>query len=308
MSESDLRWARYEVKRQTDPAVGPYDTHAVHDITGERLHTGDPSEQNGEGLVWYIESTGYVFRRHDDTKPYNISPNEVVAKARVSTEIRRLKLQLPAECAYIVKDGGSWWWWWNRKVKIYKNGRIIGGDKIGCGRVSGLQPLVYSGGIVTGSPRFQSGLDDPTPNYVFGVSTSDLKSLADYAVDSVSSLPFPLPDMSLIYIDGNATFNSSKPLRSSGILFVNGNLTISAESNSLFNGLIYVTGNATIYDPCLISGCVIAYTGLILSRSLSTDVAEIDYDSSILNSVRQQICQYRENRSVYRVFSGISGQ
>jgi len=301
LSETGLLWARYEVKRQTNPAVAPYDPHAVHDITAERLHTG---EQKGEGLVWYIESVGYVYRRKDSSKAFNVSPNEVIGKARVSTEIRRISLRLPAECAYIVNNGGGYSAS-SRKVKIYKNGRIIGGSNIGCGRVSGYQPYLYSGSTVTGNPPYQSGLENPTVSYVLGVSTSELKTMADYLVNSVSELPSQLPDMSLIYVNGNAVFTKTHPLRSSGILFVQGDLTIYEDSNSLYSGLIYVTGTATIYDPCLISGCLIAYNGLNLSRANSTDVAEIDYDSSILSSVRQQICQYRENKAAYQVFSGI---
>ena len=63
LSESGARWGRYEVKRQTNPANAPYDPHAVHDITSQRLYAG---EQNGEGLVWYIESKGYVYKRQEE--------------------------------------------------------------------------------------------------------------------------------------------------------------------------------------------------------------------------------------------------
>ena len=112
--------------------------------------------------------------------------------------------------------------------------------------------------------------------------------------------------MSLIYISGDAVFTVAHPLRSSGILFVQGNLTISVGSNSTYSGLIYVTGTATINDPAYISGCVVAYGGLTLSRSGATDVAEIQYDAGILDMVRQQICQYREMKSTYRVSTGLS--
>lgn len=298
LSEDGLRWARYEVRRQTNPAVAPYEPFAVHDITAERLHTG---EKSGEGLVWYLASTGYVYRRRNPAVPFNVWPNEIIAKVKVSTEIRRISLRLPAECAYIVKDGGRGG---AKTVKIYNNGRIIGGNNIGCGRVSGEEPYLEGGATVTGNPAYLQGLDDPTVYYVLGVSTAELRLLADYVVTSVNALPTPLPDMCLIYIDGNATFDSVKPLRSSGILFVHGNLTISANSNSLYSGLIYVTGTATIHDPCLISGSVIAYGGLTLSRPNATDVAEINYDKSILDLVRHQICQYRENKSAYSVFVG----
>src|SRR3989339_66565 len=287
LSESGNRWARYEVKRQTNPAISAWNPHAVHDITSQRLYSG---EQNGQGLVWYIESAGYIYRKLDPGVAYNVTPNQMVSKAKVSTEIKRISLNLPAQCACIVNNGGGSAAA-DRKIKIQKNGRVIGGNSIGIGRNKGYEPYLYTGSTVTGNPRWQVVTDTPSVVYVFGVSTSDIKGMADYVVTGVTQLPNPMPDMSIIYIDGDAVFTSACPLRSSGILFVHGDLTVSDNSNSLYSGLIYVTGTATVYDPALLSGCLIAYSGLNLARSASTDVAEIDYDASILSSVRQQLCQ-----------------
>ena len=90
-------WARYEIKKQGN---GAYDSNAVHDITGEK----STSYVNGEGYVWKIISTGYVYKRLDQsvttgglwTVAYNTLPNVVVAKATFSTEFRKLSLVLPA--------------------------------------------------------------------------------------------------------------------------------------------------------------------------------------------------------------------
>ncbi len=90
-----LYWARFEVPKQ---GAGAMATTAVHDITGER--TGDV---NGDGFVWSIQSTGYVYKRLDKRVdiygnwivPYNSAPNTVVAKAEFSTELRKLGLNLP---------------------------------------------------------------------------------------------------------------------------------------------------------------------------------------------------------------------
>ena len=300
LSESGALWARYEVKRQ--PSPGAYDIHAVHDITGERMHTGGIDDYNGAGVVWYIESTGYIYRRKSSASAYNVSPNQVVGKARVSTEIRRITVNPPSESAFFVNSGGTSS---NRTVNIYDNGRINGGSKIGCSSMPpSRSPKLYGSGYYS-SYQVLYASAAVTSTYVFGVSTSDLKALADYDVKNSSALPSDMPDMALIYIDGNAIFDASRPLRASGIMFVNGDLTITAGSNSLFSGFIYVTNNAYIYAPCLISGCVIAYNGLTLSATGATDVAEIDYDGGILSSVRQQICQYRENKAIYRVFTGL---
>lgn len=301
LSLDGAKWARYEVRRQGDPATHPYEARSAHDVTSQRIF----NRQDGEGYVWYLESFGYVYMNRNPDAAFNVSPNKIIATARSSTEIRRLTLTLPAECAVIVKNGGSGSAY---SVAVNHNGKIDGGPHYGSGKYTGNCPATYDNGQVTGlAGTCASITDDPTPFFVLGVSTAELRMMADYLVTSVSSLPNPLPDMSLIYVDGNAVFSSTQPLRSSGVLFVNGNLTLSAGSNSLFSGLIYVTGAALIYDPVLLSGTLIAYGGVTVSRSSAVDVAEVDYDSSILNSVRQIICQYRENKSAYRSFIGVPG-
>jgi hypothetical protein len=98
-----LFWARYEVKRQQ---AGAYDPNAVHDVTGSRS-----SYVNGDGMVWNIVSTGYVYKRMDKSVtgipatwvyPYNYgvttgdySKTKIIATARFSTEIRKLSLIMP---------------------------------------------------------------------------------------------------------------------------------------------------------------------------------------------------------------------
>ncbi|NLO91802.1 MAG: hypothetical protein GX410_07420 [Elusimicrobia bacterium] len=306
LSTDGLKWGRYEVIRQQDTALYPVDVHAVHDITSQRID----GKNNGEGLVWYLESIGYVYRKRDSSKAYNVAPNEIVARVRASTEIRRLALNLPAEAALLVRNGGSGSTY---NVKINDNGRVMGGTKTGAWRYTGLAPKTYDTGLIRGNPATASAMGqtnpnlDPTVQYVLGISTTDLKLLSDYLVTDTSALPAEMPDMALVYIDGNASFTSARKLNGSGILFVNGNLSISAGSNSLYSGLIYVTGTATIYDPVLISGSMVGYAGSTISRAAATDVAEIDYDSSILQSVRQRLCQYRENKSSLHVFIGVPG-
>jgi hypothetical protein len=314
LSENGNLWSRYEVARQTNPAVVPYNPDAVHDISGQKLFSG---EKDGMGYVWYISSKGYIFRKKDTTKAYNISPNQVVATSRVSTEIKKISLQ-SYSAAVVVNDCGSDYT--NRTIEVNKNGVVNGGNGSGIygvgyfsgpadktNKVSSSKPPYNTNdnGQVVGNPTSYIKISSaPTVGYVLGVSTADLILMSDYVVTDTSQLPETLPDMSLIYIEGNATFNSSRPLRSSGVLFVNGNLTVSQGSNCLYSGLIYVTGTATINEPALISGCLIAYKGSNISRSGASDIVEIDYDSTVLNLVRQQVCQYREIKSAYRVFTG----
>jgi len=297
LSDDGLLWARYEVRRQKDPTSNPYDPQAVHDITDQRT-----SESVGEGWVWYIESHGYVYKRLDATKKYNEAPNKIIASARVATEIRRLLLKLPVNAACIVNYGGTSS---NRKIRVYANGRLVGGSNaVGVARVSGYSAYIQTGGTVSGNPAQQSGIDNPTTEYVFGVTQAELKTLADFAVDSVNNLPNPLPTMSLIYINSSATFDSNRRLRGGGILYINGDLTVNSSSNTLYTGLIYVAGKTTIYGPALISGAVISLNGIDISGS--GDVAEVDFDEDALNSVRQQLAFYRENKAAYFTFTALT--
>ncbi|MFA5160754.1 MAG: hypothetical protein WC421_00755 [Elusimicrobiales bacterium] len=301
ITNDNSKWGRYELQRQTvNPASGGANVHAVRDITGDRVD----GHYSGEGLVWYLESAGYIYKKVDPAKAYNVSPNVVLSRVRASTEIRRISLSLPMEAAFTVKNGGSGS---TRTVVLNKNGRVMGMTGVGACRYSGNAPTVNTGATLAGSQASATITNDPTPLYVMGVSSADLKLLADYVVTDTSLLPATLPEMTLMFVDGNAVFSSTRPLVGSGVLFVNGNLSITAGSNSYFSGFIYATGTTTIYDPALISGAVVGYTGGTISRSGATSVAEIDYDSAILNAVRQQICQYRENKSTLHVFIGVPG-
>ncbi len=102
-----LYWARFEVPMQ---GSGTQVTNAAHDVTGER--TG--SYVNGDGLIWSVTSTGYVYKRlirvnsggetavdpaGNWVVPYNTVTNPpnctIVAKAQFTTEFRKLGLNLP---------------------------------------------------------------------------------------------------------------------------------------------------------------------------------------------------------------------
>ncbi|MFQ5905941.1 MAG: hypothetical protein ACE5JA_05155 [bacterium] len=132
---------------------------------------------------------------------------------------------------------------------------------------------------------------------VFGVSKQELKTMADYLVDHVDDLPSPMPDMSFTYIDGNATFNSNRPLIGGGLLVVDGNMTIAANSFSDFAGVIYVTGNYTGNAPMILSGTVVVRGHVYMSGGV--DVSEVVYNASVIETVMQNIGQYRECKTVH---------
>jgi hypothetical protein len=297
-------WGRYEVWRQTAtptnlPTDPQYNPDAVHDISGERLFNG---EKDGMGYIWVITSKGYIYKKNSDAVDFRTSPNKIISSSKVSTEIRRITKNLQQTCAVIVYSGND--------VTFNTMGRIRG-NAGAIGRTKGAAPSVVAGSSATcvTNPLFPTGLDNHSVSYVLGVSTNELKILADYVVNNVTDLPVTTPDMSLVFINGDATFGpTTRVLSGSGLLFVFGNLTLNtAALNHQYRGLIYCTGRATIKEGALIRGCLVAYGGLTLSNAGAMQPAEIDYDLGMLTMVDAQICRYREMKSTYRIFTGMAG-
>jgi hypothetical protein len=300
LSEDGKTWARYEVYRQQDPVSNPYNPDAVHDITEQRID----GRSNGEGLVWYIQSTGYVFRRSDPETAFDQLPNKIIAKVKASTELRVVTLKLPAQAAVMSYNSEAS----NlEKILIRNNGWVVSEGNIPAiaWHVGTKKPKIHKDAVVT-DPKF-GNCDDPTIESIFGLPKSELQLVADIVVTNTSYLPQQLPDMIFTYIKGDAIFTNEKPLKGSGVLFVDGNLHIQQGSNSIFNGFVYVTGEAMVDEASLISGALVAYDRFELSNSESVNVAKVEYNSIVLNNVRNIACGYRENRSTLHVFIGIAG-
>jgi Tfp pilus assembly protein PilX len=319
-------WARYEVRVQRSGAANP---DAVHDISNQRVPP--PSGVAGSGLCWYLESRGYVYRQISASAAFNASPNVVVGNATAATEIRRLGLALPGNAGAIVND--------QSKVTLSNNGRAVGGTVgAGIGYYTGsTHPSVDgqtssnnsgSGSYYTGTPNIMSVWTSTNTSVsdaaIFGMPQPNLKLLADYVVSSVAALPASYPALALVYIDGNADFGASPQLLGSGILYVNGNLTIESTNNAFFNGLIFATGQIAINGPADISGAVvsgacaagsgaglcgsgdgIASASPFLLIDGTNGAAQVSFDNAILNSVRQTLANYRENKAAYYVFTSL---
>ena len=123
--------------------------------------------------------------------------------------------------------------------------------------------------------------------------------MADIVADDESQLPNPLPDMALVVVRGNATFNSVRPLQGSGILVVLGNLICNPQSNAYFSGVIWVGGNFVMTPPGIINGSVVTNSNVQIAGG--SDVAEVNYDSAILDQVRLQMGNYLFSRSPWVV-------
>jgi hypothetical protein len=126
---------------------------------------------------------------------------------------------------------------------------------------------------------------------IFGITDSDLRATADIYTDDPNTITSPLPEYRIIYVDGNITFNSTRPLMGTAVLIVNGNLTVAASSNSVFNGLLYVTGQCQINAPSLFRGVIIGHQNINLIGS--GDWVEVDWDPDVLSDLRQRLGQYR---------------
>jgi hypothetical protein len=253
------------------------------------------------GTVWQLESTGYVWVVNDPSKLWNQSPNTVISKQTVRTQIQRMSISLPQGGAAVFsgKNSGA-----PATLNIGAKAKIQGGSGAGVASANASQGL---GGTVTGTPATAwSSVSPYDVLTVFGVSQTELAALADIQVTKVSDLPNPLPTMSLIIINGNAVFDVNTPLTGSGIVVVYGDLNLSGQNNSSFSGVVYCTGNFTMDQPSIISGAVIVGNGttsgtVSVGNGTGSDVAEIDYDPSIITQITAQMGQYRFSRGTYWV-------
>lgn len=259
--------------------------------------------KTGSGTVWQLESIGYVYVENDPAKAFNQSPNAILSKQTIRSQIQRLTVTLP-------EGGAGLFTGKNAKVTVGGQARIKGGTGgVGFANATTGRPITITNAAVTvtGNPARRN---NSTALYdfqnVFNVTQQELLGLADIQATRMKDLPNPLPSMSLVVFKGNAAFDATTPLKGSGIFVVLGDLSITGASSSDFNGVIYVTGNFTMDQPSLVSGAVIVANGtttgdISIGNGAGSDVAEIDYDPSMLTQINQQMAAYRYSRAMYWV-------
>ncbi|MEW6026039.1 MAG: hypothetical protein AB1599_01915 [Planctomycetota bacterium] len=267
VDQSSNIYGRYEVISST-----------VTDISSQRGFTG-------AGTIWNIESIGYIYRKLDDTKAYNVWPNQVLAHNILAVDIRRVSMVLPGQAAVCAGDPAQ--------TIFGNNSRVIGGVKYASVYPPGTAPTILGGAVVTGTPTALSQLTpyNDEPEDVFGMTAAELRSIADYYVTSVADLPVPIPSYKIVFFEGNPTFNSSTPLKGTGIFYCTGNLTIAAGSASSYNGIIYCVGNYQQNGTSVINGAIVAKDNVNIQGS--GDKAEVNYDATILSQVQTYTGQYR---------------
>ncbi|MFQ5905940.1 MAG: hypothetical protein ACE5JA_05150 [bacterium] len=274
ISSAEGLWGRYEVSRS-----------AVNDITAKR-------GRDGKGLVWQVKSVGYVYRLIDPDKEFGESPNKIIARTTMTGEIQRTTITLPASA--ILSYNGN-------QIGIGKKAEVKGGAE-----GTGVAGVTYKAN--TGNPNIKGPVegDPPTGKHknldlevetVFGVSKAELKTMAEYVVGSVSELPTPMPEMALMYIDGNASFTQENPLSGGGLLFVDGNMSIPANTGGDFFGLIYVTGQFSGSSNLDIVGALVVRGAMVITGGPSKTIVE--YNAEVLENVRLTLSQYRESKTVH---------
>jgi hypothetical protein len=303
-------WGRYEVRlhQPAEPFVdadasGRYETgESFTDANGDGVRNPDRETHDissgrglsGAGGVWKIVSHGFIYRRPRLDLPLGTGPNVRVSSAHVTGEVRRLTITPPATAALCARNGGS--------VSIGARARILGGTRGGIISRSGTgTPVVATGGEVSGTPRIGSlSVYSDTVSSVFGVTLAQLKGMADASYADGADFPKNVGEYTLSVVEGNVTFDSTRPLRGTGIVVVTGSCTLSSGSNSFFNGLLYVQGNLTVRAPAFLRGTIVVQGSANISGT-GGDFVEIDYDSSMVVSLLTLMGQYRHSMSLHAV-------
>ena len=285
-------WARYEVWKEWSADPDP-----TRLAWREQYQCTDISEAKvggAPGAAWRLRSIGYVFRQMDPNIAFNEKPNLVLATEFAETDVLRAVINLPGQAALNVNQGDS--------CRIRTNGRIVGGNAAGIyypqstGRPS---TGARWRNRVTGTPRLSAGLIyDDSYQAVFGLTFTELSSMADQVVTSAESFPSPMPDNSVIVTDiASIQFDASNPLQGSGLVIIRGDVTLSVGNNSLFSGLLYVDGDLTIRGPIEINGSVLC-TGSVVVEG-QPDFATINYDDEAIAAIMAVFGNYRRATSVF---------
>jgi len=330
INTASVHFGRYEVLVQPNP--GAVVANAVHDTSGSRVL----GSMNGLGQSWQITSSAYIYKRLDYTtgsypgpwnKAYNQSPNVILARARMSTELRKMSVNYPYNItAGVFTDKVS-------KVTLANNYSQISGTynssslalaAIANGATAKANPTgatstnftPYSAGaagvtVVSGSNVIPLSSDN-----VFGMSLNDIQFIADYTGSASSPLTIA-SSWKLSYFSGNLTYSAASTqtcyqgIDTEGILVVNGNLSMSGGvSTAIYRGVIYVTGNLTMganseIDGVVFMGSPTSTTGSVSMAGNTGQQASISYDPDLVSEALTKVAVYRENISQRQILFGV---
>ncbi|MBL8755299.1 MAG: hypothetical protein JNK15_18510 [Planctomycetes bacterium] len=283
-------WARYEVWKEwegdTDPdRLAWRRQYQCQDVSAAR-------SDSSAGTVWRLRSIGYIYELADPNVAFDTSPNRVVSSQVAVNEVRRMVIGLPGTAALNVDTGST--------CVINTNGRIRGGTTAaGVYYPASTGSPTAPASRVSGAPAVATAVAyDGGYEAVFGVTWDELVATATLVVDDVANLPTPIPDLALVVIDaGNISLDSTHRLQGAGIVIVRGNLTLTTGNASNFSGMLYVDGNLELRSPCEINGAIVC-TGSVQMQG-SSAFATLNYDGTILNTLMNELGNYRTSHATY---------
>ncbi len=326
-------FARFEVPIQQPGTATPY---ALHDVSGNR----GVSLLNGDGLVWDLTSTGYIYQRNSYavsaastytgaypqwSVPYNQGPNKILAKSMVSGEFRKVGLNFPTlnpattegavfsnSATQVVLSGN-----YNRlqgAASATGNYAIIAMTSGSC-TVNGNNGtnVSPSSSPCTCYTTAQTGL--LSANTVFGMNLNNLQNIADINFSATSSVSIEQA-WKLTYVTGSVTFSTSSTnpalqgLNGEGIMVVNGNMVMGPQCCT-YNGLIFITGNLTVEDNDTINGSVILGTpyfngssnpGILTIQGSAGLFGQVIYNPTAIYEAQQLVALYKEDISQRQSF------
>jgi hypothetical protein len=333
-----VHFGRYEVLVQPNPTATVGATiisNAVHDTSGTRVL----GSMNGEGQSWLITSSAYIYKRLDYTTgsypgPWNVlysqSPNVIVARARMSTELRKMSINLPYSIAAgVFTDKVS-------KISLSNNYSDIFGAynssslalaAIANGATAKANPTgatstnftPYSAGAAGVTVVSGTNITPLSTDNIFGMSLNDVQFIADFTGSASNALTLKgtnSDNWKLSYFSGNLTYSSASPapyqsLDEEGILVVNGNLSLSGGvSTAIYRGVVYITGNLTMgpnseIDGVVIMGSPTSTTGQVSMAGNTGQQAIIFYDPGLVSEALTKVAVYRENISQRQILFGV---
>ena len=167
-------WGRYEVWKQWDADPDPERL-----AWRQRMQAKDVSALRGDpqpGSVWRVRCIGYVYRNVDPNRAFDESPNQVLGREILETELRRLNLSPPAAAAMSISDGAN--------ATITGDGYVDGGSNgagVGYSNAKGTKAPKNEKGKAKGTYKIEgTPASSPIPDYdasvasVFGVQEQEL--------------------------------------------------------------------------------------------------------------------------------------
>lgn len=294
-SEKKL-WARYEVRRQNDPALTSIDSHAAHDITPLRF----PGQPAGSGRAWAFASKGIAFIRNNPAVPYNVPPNRIIDSIYAYSEIVQLDIETIVPCALLIPSAAD-----PAGTSLDLLTTIDGGANPGIVTFNSVGFNAH-GAVVNGSPSVQSLTAFPiNAESIFQATLSDLYRISDDVVDTRDDPDFSwttktktlIADDRLVYIKSTSDAYVLKSNEaSSGILFVEGPITL----EGYFKGIVFVDGNVNCRGFSVRGQLIVNGSLKILPNPLNGQhtINTIVYDSEAIRKAIFYGGRYRKTKTM----------